>query len=1034
VADDKKPEVLSAIRNICDHLVERSSVLFLGAGINAGIKNSDGELCPLGSDLSNWICRDLLDSPETKVGLDEAVEMARYKFGDKPVNDYIYAKLDSFDAGAAHWALVSLPWDVIFTTNFDMLVEKASRAAGAKAAGLLRTVLTLSASLTSFDEADILYYKLHGTADLANTPDGRLILTKSDYTFYEQYKKPLFRRLRTDLLSRNFLFVGYGLSDPNFRAILDDCRDELGVQTLPLSYAVQHDFSPVQEAFWREKYNIQLIRADATEFLVTLKDTWSAESCEVVPFLQRKAVEYLNLDPTTRFQKVGDSFYLLRPGDCAGPSNPSAFFKGAEPTWADIRDQVAPHRDAYETLLEAVYPEIAEPEVGPSALLVTGAAGTGKTTLLRTFAYDIASAFSVPVFVHVAGTPLDTRVLTPLVSVEKPERFVVLIDFAGEYIREIGFFWEEIKHKKLPITLILEERKNQWLVAKASVRTQLNPTEIELGSLSHGEITGILDALDKYGCLEKLTGTARDEQEAHFTALAHEDLLVALRELTSRTSFDKIVRDEFEKIPSASAKQAYLYVASVGQLDLAVRYESLIRVLGLRYDQLGPDILTPTEGILMSASGTGSSRHNVSFRLRTRHPVIASIIFALGAPTDDEKFAILNGLLSNLDPGFPEDYRLLTEITRRRELVNTFADPSKRRALYDRIATILPGNAYVFQHRSIVERELQDAEEAVRFARMALKIDPNNPVFQNTLGLALEFAARSTDADGLKRSTLLAEADKLFEDGIQRDRTDPYGYIGKMNIIRQSIDRSKDRNEKEEHMLSALALLEDANEATHESSMIAGELARVKEWLGSLDMALDLVKRVAKKNPNDIRLKQLLIKFEVEKGEPQEALKVAIDAAKADPTSWRIQRALARLRKTLDAPIDAVRGNYEAAIRHHKGDVGLVVELGAYLFTKGAYDHAKLVFETVRHLSLSGQERNRIREIWRDKDNRPLVFDGRVARLAGAMGFVIAIPNNFEAFFWRTTRTSLLRERNNVEFTVGFNTQGAVAMNIREVR
>ncbi|MHB8503766.1 MAG: SIR2 family NAD-dependent protein deacylase [Candidatus Acidiferrales bacterium] len=247
--DDDNSIMLSSVRNLCDHLVERSAILFLGAGINAGIKNPQGESFPLGQDLSNWICRDLLNSAETKVGLDEAVEMAHYKLGSKAVNDYIYEKLDSFEAGAAHWALVSLPWDVIFTTNFDMLVEKAAASKDVKAAGSLKTVLTSSASLAPFNETDILYYKLHGTVDLANTPDGRLILTKSDYHFYEEYKKPLFSRLRTDLLSRNFLFVGYSLSDPNFRAILDDCREELGVQTLPFSYAIQHDFSSVQEAF-----------------------------------------------------------------------------------------------------------------------------------------------------------------------------------------------------------------------------------------------------------------------------------------------------------------------------------------------------------------------------------------------------------------------------------------------------------------------------------------------------------------------------------------------------------------------------------------------------------------------------------------------------------------------------------------------------------------------------------------------------------------------------------------------------------------
>lgn len=1030
--DEPKDGVLDAIKNVCDHLVERSTTLFLGAGINAGVRNSDGDACPLGQDLSNWICKDLLFSPETKVPLDEAVEIARHKLGVKPVSDYIYDKLASFAPGAAHLAAVQLPWDVIYTTNFDLLIERAATQGKVKTAGTIKTVLTSTASLSAFSESDVLYYKLHGTIDLANTSDGRLILTKADYRFYEDFKRPLFGRLRTDLLSRTFLFVGYSLSDPNFRAVLEDCRQELGVQAFPLSYAIQHDFSSVQEVFWRDKYNIQLIRADATEFLILLKDTWFAESCEVVPFLQRKAVEYLNFDPASRFQKVGDSFYLMRPGDCTGLSNPSAFFRGAQPTWADVRDHIPPHRDAYDTLLEAIYPEIAEPTVGPSAILVTGSAGTGKTALIRSFAFDIASAFAVPIFVHVAGTPLDARILAPLINAEKPDRFVVLVDSAGEYARELSFFWEEIQQKHLPITLILEERRNQWLVSRASLASRFNPTEIELSTLTAREINLILDALEKHGCLDRLAGTPRDEQFDHFTALAHQDLLVALRELTTKNSFDNIVRNEFEKIPFSAAKDAYLYVSAVGQFDLAVRFETLIRVLKLRHNQLGPEILMPTEGVLVAGEETGASRHNIGFRLKTRHPVIASVIFAHAAPSDQQKFDILNGLLSNLDPGFPEDLRLLTEITRRREIVSVFAAHAMRRALYDRIAAILPNNGYVYQHRSIIERDMRDADQAIHFARTALKFEPNNAGFQNTLGLALEFAARGEE-EGLKRNALLLEAEKLFDDSIKRDRSDPYGYIGRLNLIRQKIERSKDKEEREEQALSALSLLEEGYEATSESPMIAGELAKAKQQFGSLDDALGVVKRASKKNPTNIRLKQLLVEMSLEKGEWDEALKIAVEAAKADPTDWRIQRSLARIRKELGAPVESVRGHYEAAIRYQKGDVGLVVELASYLFTKGKYNDARSVFETIRNLSLSGQDRNRIRLPWRGEDDELRLFEGRVARLQGAIGTVVSIPENFEAFFWRSTGTSLLRDQDQVTFNVGFNTQGAVARNIRRL-
>ena len=41
------PETLDAVRRICDRLTERRATLFLGAGVNADVKNDKGEECPL---------------------------------------------------------------------------------------------------------------------------------------------------------------------------------------------------------------------------------------------------------------------------------------------------------------------------------------------------------------------------------------------------------------------------------------------------------------------------------------------------------------------------------------------------------------------------------------------------------------------------------------------------------------------------------------------------------------------------------------------------------------------------------------------------------------------------------------------------------------------------------------------------------------------------------------------------------------------------------------------------------------------------
>ena len=111
----------------------------------------------------------------------------------------------------------------------------------------------------------------------------------------------------------------------------------------------------------------------------------------------------------------------------------------------------------------------------------------------------------------------------------------------------------------------------------------------------------------------------------------------------------------------------------------------------------------------------------------------------------------------------------------------------------------------------------------------------------HTLGMALEFAARS-DNEPMRQQTLLLEASKLFEDGIKRDPSNPYGYIGKFNILRQSISKASDEEKRILLKANALALLEEAYESTDESPIIAGELANQRDKLGDPESAILVLK------------------------------------------------------------------------------------------------------------------------------------------------------------------------------------------------
>lgn len=1019
---------LEVVEFVCNRLTERRATLFLGAGANYGIKNHKDEACPLGAQLATYISRDMLGKPDTRLTLDEVAEIARTKFGPKALNDYLYKLFTSFSHGPIHLGLVQLPWDSIFTTNYDLFVETAAAAEFITPAGQIRPIFSLTTDLANLSEDDIPYYKVHGSIEYAHTEEGRLILTKEDYRYYEEFRRPLFKRLRSGLMSHTFVFLGYSLGDGNFREVLEDARLELGTSTFPRSFAIRKGASEEEQVFWRDKYNIETLNIDGGDFINLLKGTWVAQKKQVIPFDDRRTSQYLQVDSSSSFQKIGESFYRVRKDDCNVASDPARFFKGGEPTWGDIARRIAPPRDAYSTLLDGMFEELLDAAAPGSVLVLTGAAGTGKTTLLRTLAYDIASDTECPALVHIPGTPFDAKCLGALVDTQKPQRIVVFIHHAGERFRALDQFIDEIKRLKMPVTFVLEERKNQWNVALGSNRSSFSASEIEIGeTLSQPEILAILEALRQHDAMGKLTGASHEDQLEHFESLSGKDLLVALRELAMQTSFDDIIRDEYNKIPTSVAQQAYVYVSALGQLDLPIRYETLHHLLGVDYQDFRKLVLEPTDGILLSLEDYGRSRHNAGFRVRARHPIVASVIFAAAAADDDAKFKIINAIIEELDPGYLEDKKILEGITRNKALVGTLSSPLMRRAVFDKLEKVLPGNAYVFQHRSILERSLDNPDAAVSYARRAVGRDSRNPGFNNTLGLALEFAART--AAPLQREALLADAAKIFETGLRTNRFDPFSYLGQVYILRQRLDREVDSGKRRVYQADILSLLEEAFDATNESEVIAGELAKQRQALGSVQEAIAVLRDGLAKKPSNDRLRDLLVRMESEQGHTDEALKAAIAGEKLDPTAWRMQRHIARLKHKLGHPTQAVRGYYDAALRHNQGDPDLIAEYGAFLMTVGELEAANEVFEQGHRLRIPTAEKNRYRRYWHDENSQRKVFSGKVKDIQGGVGFVIAIPENFRAMYWRTSAYAAdLKQGNSVKFIVGFTAQGPRAI------
>lgn len=210
------PELEPGLRAHADVLAKRASdgelVLFIGSGVGVGAGLATwgeflrqlGQLTP--SELPiDW----------EKLGAWGYADQARIlerSFGSKEaVCQAISQLLRRRHYSLTHAILAALPVQEFVTTNYDTLLEDASRAIGTP-------TFALPYERVRSQERWVL--KLHGCI---NHPDD-IVLTREDYLRYTTQRNALAGIVQSLLLTKHMLFVGFSLDDDNFHRMADDVR------------------------------------------------------------------------------------------------------------------------------------------------------------------------------------------------------------------------------------------------------------------------------------------------------------------------------------------------------------------------------------------------------------------------------------------------------------------------------------------------------------------------------------------------------------------------------------------------------------------------------------------------------------------------------------------------------------------------------------------------------------------------------------------------------------------------------------------
>lgn len=210
------------------------------------------------------------------------------KKGRKDFCDFLkkHFHIDEFidEKGYSHLVVMTLGLKIVYTTNQDNIFEKCNEKYGRT----YKKIITLD-DLAESMPGDNLYFKFHG--DLEN--EASIVFTEDDYNNRMSDKNYFLDiRLKSDLLGKRFLFIGYSFRDDNIKKIFSELQDIFDGK-IPDSYLIAYSRNEELDKVCGI-YNIKVINPtdyfkdcnenEAYELLLSQlsKDTFSKKSFEEI--------------------------------------------------------------------------------------------------------------------------------------------------------------------------------------------------------------------------------------------------------------------------------------------------------------------------------------------------------------------------------------------------------------------------------------------------------------------------------------------------------------------------------------------------------------------------------------------------------------------------------------------------------------------------------------------------------------------------------------------------------------------------------
>ncbi|MBU6298537.1 MAG: SIR2 family protein, partial [Alphaproteobacteria bacterium] len=214
---------------MADLFARHKLVPFFGAGISRAQLGVDA------GSLANELAAEIGISPAPLLA--EVSDLYAERKGEDSFINYMRRKLviDAIedDKVMAHILLISLNQNTLYTTNQDNVFELTAKKYGRS----YKRVVTLD-DLSEVEPGERHLIKFHGDLDV---PDSLVFGAKSYRRRMSIESHPLDIRLRSDLLGKRLLFLGYSFKDENVVKLIEMTKQAFK-ENLPPSYLMAYEY------------------------------------------------------------------------------------------------------------------------------------------------------------------------------------------------------------------------------------------------------------------------------------------------------------------------------------------------------------------------------------------------------------------------------------------------------------------------------------------------------------------------------------------------------------------------------------------------------------------------------------------------------------------------------------------------------------------------------------------------------------------------------------------------------------------------